>query len=283
MSGQALLRHRRLRPVHLAVNVMLMAGCLLWAHRASAHEFWLEVSDYTPAISEPVYVWHMTGQNFAGTSYPYLTELSQRFAVVSNTGETPISAIDGDDPAGTVRFKTEGLKIVVHQRAFSEIIFNGFEDYRITVEAEHLPQIAERHKASGKRMKDIREFYARFAKALVGVGNAEGTDRALGLEFELVALRTPYKLTPGEPLPVQVLYKGAPVADVPVKRLSSADAGMPVVYRSGPDGIVHVDLPKPADYMLNAVRIREPLRSEEAEWVSLWASLIFQIQPEPAN
>lgn len=280
---QTLQGHRRQRPVSLAMVIIMLAGCLLWTKRASAHEFWLEVSDYTPATSEPVHVWHMTGQNFAGTSYPYLAEMSQRFAMVSGTGENAISAIDGDDPAGTLRFETQGLKIVVHQRAFSEIIFDGFEDFRITVEAEHLPEIAERHKASGKRMKHIREFYARFAKALVGVGHAQGNDRALGLEFELVALRNPYELAPGEPLPVQVLYKGAPVAGVPVKRLSSADAGKPVVYRSGPDGIVNVDLPKPADYMLNAVRMREPLRGEEAEWVSLWASLIFQIQPEPAN
>ena len=159
---------------------LLAAACLGCAMSGpvSAHEFWLDLVDYTPKPGARVPIVHRTGINFLGDSYPYLRSFAKRFSVTDARGERPIKAVEGDDPAAEVTLPNAGLAIIVYQRAPDVLIHPTLERFTEIVEVEGLAHIPALHRAAGLPPTAIRETYARFAKALIKVGNGRGSDPA---------------------------------------------------------------------------------------------------------
>lgn len=242
---------------------------------AQAHEFWLDMVDFKPKVSQSVPIVFRNGEKFLGDSYPYLRKGARRFTVVDSRGEHRVKAIEGDDPAAEFTFAAPGLAIVVYQGAPEEVDFDTFAKFEASLRNEGLDHIVEAHRKAGKPEMKIKESYARCTKALVKVGPGQGGDKAVGLPLEIVAERNPYLLTPGEGLPVRVLHVGRPLPGATVRVFNRADPQSPRSVKTDAEGRAVAELPLPGEYLLNAVHMLEPAKGEKAHWSSLWASLTF--------
>ena len=242
---------------------------------ANAHEFWLEAITYRPAIGETVPIVQRAGTEFAGESYPYLSEDTQRFAVIDSGGEHAIMSVEGDDPAAEVTFTRPGLARLVYVGAVNEVAFETFAKFEESLKYEHLDHIVDVHKAANKPVAAIKERYVRCAKALIAVGRAEGRDVPIGLPLELVADTNPYQLKPGEPMAIRLLLDGKPAAGVTVKIFGHDKPSDPLRAVTDQAGRIAVVLPLSGEYMVHAVHMREPRPGEAGDWFSLWASLTF--------
>ena len=242
----------------------------------AAHEFWLDVVDYAPKPGARVPVVQRTGTNFLGDSFPYVRALSKRFSLIDGRGERTIKATEGDDPAAEVAFPNAGLAIIVYERAADTLRHPTMARFIEVLDGEGLEHVPAQHRAMGWPETDIGEAYARYAKALVKVGNGRGNDRAVGLRLEIVVEANPYELAQGAPVPVQVLHEGQPVQNVLVKAFNRADGQSPRSARTNPDGRALIaDVPA-GEVLLSAVIMMPAGATRANTWSSLWASVTFK-------
>ncbi len=258
--------------------VTLLLFIAVVASPVVAHEFWLQPNTYTPAPESKVSIDHNYGQYFKGDGLPYVGEWHQRYVVWDAGKLRKVSGFDGDLPAIQMAFDDDGLKIFGYFGTPEPQVYDTLEKYEKYVRKVGLDHIVDKHRERGKPKTKIRELYARNAKLLLGVGNAQGTDRALGLPLELVAGLNPYRLKPGETLPVSLLYKGSPIEGVAIFTFSAADPKKPVKAVTDANGRAAIALPASGAYLLNAVHMFEPATGEKADWTSLWASLTFAVR-----
>ena len=107
-------------------------------------------------------------------------------------------------------------------------------------------------------------------------GSTAGKDTPLGFPFEIVSERNPYASRAGETFPFRVLLRGKPSRGVLVVALRREAPDSPLTARSGADGRVTFRLPAGGMWLVKAVHI-EPIKAEDADWESLWASLTFEL------
>jgi len=262
----------------MSMSRMVGAGLgllLLAARPAAAHEFWLEAIDYTPKPGTSVPIVFRNGQGFVGDSYPFLKELTRRFWIAEAKGDRAIKAIEGDDPAGEVKFSQPGLTIVAYHGKPQSVTFETFERFVDNLKEEGLESLAEMHQRQGKPAAGINELFTRHAKALVQVGKGAGNDRPVGMPLELIAETNPYLAVPGSPVVVRLLHNSRPLAGTMIKTFHLKDPQSPRRVRTDEQGRATIELPLAGEYLVNAVHMLEPPAGENAHWFSLWASLTF--------
>src|SRR5262249_36515216 len=144
---------------------------------------------------------------------------------------------------------------------------------------EGLDAVAAQRAQSKTTRAEAREQFSRCAKSLVVIGgdvNAAQHDRALGFTLELVAERNPYLLAPGDVLPLQLLYRGQPLAGALVVAMNRLDPAAKVSARTDASGRVRLRIGRDGLWLIKAVHmIAAPDRSQ-ADWASYWASLTFE-------
>jgi hypothetical protein len=253
-----------------------LLGLAVAAAPAVAHEFWLDAVDYTPKVGEEVPIVHRSGQNFLGDSFPFLKEMTRRYIVADAKGVRPVKAVEGDDPAADITFPNAGLAIVAFEGNPDSITFETLERFEDVIKEEGLEHIVEQHAERKLAPTNIRELYARCAKALIKVGAGVGSDRPVGMPLEIVAEQNPYSLKAGEPLSVRVLYQGKPVPGIMIKSFHLKDKQSPRRVRTDADGRARIELPIKGEYLLNAVHMLPHDKPAEADWISYWASMTFK-------
>lgn len=258
--------------------VALLLSAAVLVSPAAGHEFWLEPSNYMPAPDTKITVSHNYGQHFEGDDLPFVTEWHPRYIVFDEGRERTVRGYDGDLPAVEIKFNEPGLKVFGYFGAFEPQTFDTREAFEKYARKIGYDALAEKHRALGKPDSGIVESYARNAKMLLGVGDATGQDRIMGLPFELVAERNPYELQPNSALPVRLLLHGKPAADFTITVFSRADPTNPATVTTDADGRAQVTLPASGAYLLHAIHLFEPAAGATAHWESLWASLTFAVR-----
>ncbi|MVN74804.1 DUF4198 domain-containing protein [Hymenobacter sp. HMF4947] len=278
---------------------------LIAATAALAHEFWLQPASFRVLPGTAVPLRLLSGENFAGETWPRPTRRVRRFV---RLGPTPLDSADlrpvllADSVAPAVRCGAPGTHVVVltSQPAFMELPAAQFTAY-LREEGLDLA-LRQRQEADESGTKPGREAYRRCAKSLVFAAGptapAAAADttfrRVLGLPLELVPEQNPYRLRPGAALTVRVLRQGQPV---PGALVQVWDASPPAVtglsrFSAKPTGVITpqhftthtnaqgrvlVRLPGAGPYLLAAVRMEAapPALANRADWLSTWASLTF--------
>ena len=250
-----------------------IAALLLLSVPATAHEFWIQPTDYTPAPGEAIAADTRVGQEFVGSSYAYVPSRTERFDLIGPDGTTPVEGLPGDKPALAETVLPEGLNVIVHETG--DMLLTYKEDGKIQSFAEH--------KGFGDMVEaetvPVKEKYRRFAKSLVGVGNAAGADAPVGLRVELVAQANPYTDDLSAGLPVLLLEDGAPVPDYQIELFARPLGGEEVTitkHMTDAAGIALLPIAPGTEYMADSVLMR-PWDGDEAKWYSLWANLTFAV------
>jgi hypothetical protein len=220
------------------------------------------------------------GEDFSGTSQPFVPDWIVDFSVSGPDGRAPVAGFVGDDPAAVLRAREPGLQLIGYhsQRSFVNLEADRFNAY---LEAEGLDAVLETRRRRGEAAASGRELYSRCAKALVRVGAAAGGtgfDRVLGYPLELTPRTDPYALSPPGDLRLTLTFLGKPVAGVLVVAFTAEQPAQRLRARTNARGDVRLRLDRPGRWLVKAVHMVErPDSDPQADWESFWASLTFQL------
>lgn len=245
----------------------------------SAREFWIEPHQYHIPGGAPLIANFRFGQNFTGESRAYMPRKSSRFDVIHQGQTTEVTPDKGDLPALHSIAPPSGLLVILHETLPASLTYRRWDTFQAFARHKRFPGIHARHLARDLPKSGFTESYTRHVKTLVGVGAAEGTDTQTGMEIEFVALTNPYTDDPSGGFVVALYYQGAPHKNAQIE-----------VYDRNPDGLVTVTLEHTDDtgqaiipvqsgheYLLDAVKLREPVGNDSAAWETLWAALTFSV------
>lgn len=276
-KGTSYPRSRSTAPHALAA--VLLGLWLGPAAPAAAHDFWIEPADFAPAVGEAVAVELRVGEHLAGDPVPRRAEGIVRFIVRDAEGEQEVRGVAGVAPAGVVRPRTAGVHVLAYETrpVAIELAAEKFERY---LAEEGLERVSAERAARGESGRPGRELYSRSAKSLLAAGGwyGEGLDRPVGLPLELVPLRAPDALGgKTAALPVRLLFRGRPIAGVAVAALPAVEPAAARRGRTGPDGVIELELDRPGMWLVKAVHMEPAAAGSGADWESWWASLTLAV------
>ncbi len=188
---------------HLITFCLLIFSVTALPTVAEAHFMWLNPRTYAFMPGESLQMTLGWGHSFPGQGGDFLPQerLKEAFALSPSGQKISLSAskISIIFNAQTA-FEEEGSYLLAAQRkaGFFTKTTSGYK------------------RQSKKGLKGVIEckFSRGYAKAIVSVGKAGGEvyRKVLGHELEIVPLKDPNILRPGDYLPIQVTFKGKPLA-----------------------------------------------------------------------
>jgi hypothetical protein len=265
-----------------ARGILALLAALALPAAAAAQTFWLQPALHTVAPGEPITVdfrvgdageesaWALHWERVAALRL-YGTDgvIDQLAAVQPSTPQTP----------GVARFDAPGAE-GSYVLGFESIpSFNSLDagDFNIYVAHEGLSAVAAHRRATGTIDAPGTELYARRAKALVQVGAArtDNVTRPVGQLMEIVPLANPFTLSPGDALPVQVLWRGQPLQGASLWIARPATDGAPEVLITDAAGRATFTLQHGSRYLLYSVWSVPGPNDKRAEYQTIFASLTF--------
>lgn len=259
----------------------VVLSALLGTQPVWSHEYYLMPETFLAQPGETVAVKHRLGQKFKGNELPFIGNWNIRSEVWEQGKMRPVRGLDGDRPALTIKPQEPGLVSVIHQSNIDFLTFKTWEKFQAYVGKEGLTHALAASEKGQKPKIDLKEAYARYAKTLISVGpTAKGRDNPVGLKIELVALAHPRTLGADEPMPVQLLYDGKPLAGARIKVFVGVGTEFAHQIQSDSQGQASIPADGAGPYLLNAIHMTEPQSGEALEkgahWESFWASLTYQ-------
>lgn len=261
---------------------------------ALAHDFWIEPATFRPARDERLEISLRVGDIGRGDAVERKEERIVRFLARGPDGDKPILGRDGATPAGFLRPKSNGVHVLGFQSNHASVALAS-EKFMSYLEERGLQHIA----AGGLLRRDgeplVREIYSRSAKAIVKVGEASnaGFDAVLGLQLELTPTADPLSLARGNdgkpfaPLPIQLCFRGEPLAGALVAALNldapprdAADVEATLRARTDEHGRVRFELPRAGRWLVAAVHMIPAEDRDKADYESWWGSLTFEVSTQ---
>ena len=188
---------------------------------------------------------------------------------------------DGDRPAVKITQPSAGLMSVIHQSNVDFLTFPSWEKFESYVVKNGMEYALAPSETGAKPKLKLKEGYARYAKTLISIdGQPTGTDQPTGMKIELMALSHPLSLKADDPMPVQLLYEGKPLANALIKVFVGVGNDFTHTIRTDANGKAMIPADGPGPYLLNAIHMTDPQSevaiAKGAHWESFWASLTFQ-------
>jgi uncharacterized GH25 family protein len=266
---------RRAGALVLAVIALLS----LTSAALMAHDMWIEPATFAPALGQVVSVRLRVGQDFLGDPLPLDSALVNQFIVEDTAGRKPVVQRDGRDPAGVLRVASLGL-LVVGYHSNPSVIELAAEKFNQYVKEEGLDEVAAMRARTNETGAQAREAFARCAKSLIVSGATAGNqrDRPLGFTLELVAERNPYLMHVNDEMPLQLLYRGQPIANVLVVAMNRLDPAAKIKARTDATGHVRFKLAQRGAWLIKAVHMVPAPAGLDANWASYWASTTFDLK-----
>lgn len=261
----------------------LALALVLLAAPVQAHELWLEPTDFQPAINGKLTAEIINGEDFAGTSLPYLPQRFTHFLTFRNGQAAPVIGRLGNKPAMDTDTLGDGLHVVAYQARNATVNYPNWAKFQRFVDHKDLGDVRSMHQARGLPEENFKEVYSRYSKTLIGVGAGAGADLRTGLTTELVALTNPYTDDLSGGMRLQLFYNNAVRANEQVEIFVKAPDGTvtQALYRTDVQGIAVVPVKPGHIYMADAVVLREPAVRVAADtgavWETLWANLTWAV------
>lgn len=288
------------RAARAAIVAVAAAGILAAALPLMAHDFWLVPDAFRIGGGETIQVRGQTSSAFPSSEAAVAEERVASARLIEAGGEVPLDDISRAGTSLLIRHRPTrpGQKIVavtLHPRSVRE----SPESFRRYLALEGVPETLERLEREGRLPTDsITRRYAKYAKTLVEVGTdgpRVGTDaspvatRPVGHPLELVPMRDPSALRPGDTLPLRLLFQGRPMGGVRVHAgVVSAPTGADLDALAGTErhvervtddlGGFSVALPEAGLWNVRSLVVVPAAAGSGADWDTHWATLVFGIQ-----
>ena len=243
----------------------------------SAHEFWIEPTTFAPTPGKVIGIRARVGDGVLGDPVPRDPSLLQELVVNTGSGRSPVVGRDGADPAGLLRITANGMHVVGYLGKPTPVELSAakFNDY---LKDEGLDTILAERTRLKTADKSARELFTRCAKTLVLAGPAhrDQRDQPLGFPLELLSETNPYMLAPGDEFTFTLRYRERPLEDALVTAIRRQD-GQRLSVRSDAAGRARFVLPAGGGWLIKSVHMTAAPANTNADWVSYWASLTFEL------
>lgn len=267
-----------LAPVRGALALLILLTC----SPGFAHDLWIVPGKYRLQAEEPTRIFVNNGDLFP-ESLTLLGE--QRLAEVrsvSSGGELPVSELRVDGKSLTFDFQSAapGAHVVVLGTRPRTVRMKAedFEDY---LAEEGLTAVAEARKELGETGEPAVERYAKWAKAVIDVGDEAGSERLwaepVGQTLEIVPLDHPNRVQPGGQLRLRVLLEGEPLAGVSVTGARASGPAREIRTSTDERGEAVVTVTAPGRWYLRALHMTRMEGDPEVDWESYWSTLSFEV------
>lgn len=250
---------------------------------AQSHEFWIEPQSYQVESDGKLQAGLVNGQEFEGTQLAFLPDRFIRFDMASGMRGADVENRIGARPALDMDPLTDGLHSIAYQSRLATLSYAEWDKFLSFAAHKDFQDIEARHDARGLPRTDFGEGYWRSAKTLIGVGDANGADRRMGLIVEYVALDNPYTDDLSNGLRVQLFFRDDIIADGQVELFEKAPDGTVdiTLHRTDADGIAVLPVKAGHSYLVDHVVLRVPSAEIATQtnvvWETLWASLTFGV------
>ena len=255
--------------------IILIASLL-----AHAHEFWLQPRKYTYKLGEEVNIDFMVGESFTGEWWDLNRHQVEKVNLYRVGGVKDlikeVKSTKGNNLS--VKADQEGTYLLAMQSnaAYIEMKAIAFNDY---LKEDGLDNILSERKKLNQLDKPSKEFYTRYAKLLVQVGERKDDTfkNMIGLRYEIVPNQNPYTLKSGDYLQCKVFFEGKPAPHALVKVWSKIrdTTFLQNIYTEN-DGTIRFPISTSGEWMVSSVRMIKS-EKEGADYHSLWTSLVFGI------
>ncbi len=261
----------------MVVAVLLLGS----ASSLFAHDMWL----VTGVAGARGRVCARIGEHFPVATNGVAADRVETFQLRTESGAQPLAGVEGKKqfcaPLPSVTSPNPAApagvaEIIVHPR-FIRLDAKDFNSY---IEGEGFASVMAARRQNGRTNTEGRELYSRFSKLLIGKTDELAT-RPLGHVLEIVPQKDPSTLAAGEPLPVQVLFRGKPLAGV---RVSAAYAGaemkgheFPVTAETGADGRALLKLDRAGVWYVRLIHMVAAQDDPQIDWRSFFATLTFEV------
>ncbi len=244
-----------------------------------AHDLWL-VTGVTGARGR---VCARIGEHFPASSNGVSADRVDRFRLHTESGAKPLSGSEGKKQfCAPLPNPSAAVAEIVVQPRFIRLDAKDFNSY---IEGEGFTDVIRAREQAGKTGAEGRELYSRSSKLLMGASGEMAT-RPLGHVLEIVPQKDPATLASGEPLPLQVLFRGKPLAGVQVSA-AYAEAEMkghefPISAKTDAEGRALLKLDRGGLWYARLIHMVAAQDDPEVDWRSFFTTLTFEVPGRPA-
>lgn len=282
----AMMKNKLLVLFNLHLSILFISFGLFVSKGTSliSHEMWLDTTTFQQSVGKDIQISLKNGQMFQGAGLSYFKSRFSDFYYISNEQKIEIESRMGDTPAATISLNTNGLVTGVYVSKKSTITYKSIDKFANFVSEKGEDWVIQKHGELKFPKNNFKEEYYRFSKILIGVGDASGSDKNVGLKHELVALTNPYIISSSDKFFVQLLFNNEPQKNRQIT-IFERDIENKVNIRTtltNSNGIGKFEVTEGHDYLLDNVILELNDNSEDnVFWKSYWAALTFRASNDP--
>ena len=282
----AMMKNKLLVLFNIHLSILFISFGLFVSKGSSliSHEMWLDTTTFQQSVGKDIQISLKNGQKFQGAGLSYFKSRFSDFYYISNEQKIEIKSRMGDTPAATISLNTNGLLTGVYVSKKSTITYKSIDKFANFVSEKGEDWVIQKHGELKFPKNNFKEEYYRFSKILIGVGDASGSDKNVGLKHELVALTNPYIISSSDKFFVQLLFNNEPQKNRQIT-IFERDIENKVNIRTtltNSNGIGKFEVTEGHDYLLDNVILELNDNSEDnVFWKSYWAALTFRASNDP--
>lgn len=252
---------------------------------AFGHDLWLVPGKYRLRSDEVTRVFINNGDVFPESLTLFGQHRLSEVRSVSSAGELAVTAFRVDDKSLTFDFQSAapGPHVIVLATRPRTVRMKAedFEDY---LAEEGLDAIAKTRKEAGKTDEPAVERYAKWAKAILDVGDGSESGRLwaepMGQSLEIVPLDHPNRIEPGGTLRLRVLFEGEPLGGANLIGARALGHAREIRATTDSQGEATVTVTSPGRWFVRALHLAPIEGDPEVDWQSYWSTLSFEVAAE---
>jgi len=259
--------------LYLFVIIFLVTFLKIKVH---AHELWLEPINFNFNNKELFKTNINIGQDFMGSPFGFYSPNKKSLYLENRNKVTKLSQRDGDFPAIQMLISEQGFHVLNYETNNEFLKYESVEKFEDFVKEQGLQNTIDKF----DRNKIPTENYRRFAKVLITDGNKGFFIQKSKLDFEIIALSTPYKLKNGF-FEFQLFEKNKPLGNWQITIFSKDENNTyKEKIKTNSNGVGKIRTIENRTYLLSAVKLNKANYFQKlkfkSDWFSLWASLVIK-------
>ena len=259
--------------LYLFVIIFLVTFLKIKVH---AHELWLEPINFNFNNKELFKTNINIGQDFMGSPFGFYSPNKKNLYLENRNKVTKLSQRDGDFPAIQMLISEQGFHVLNYETNNEFLKYDSVEKFEDFVKEQGLQNTIDKF----DRNKIPTENYRRFAKVLITDGNKGFFIQKSKLDFEIIALSTPYKLK-NSFFEFQLFEKNKPLGNWQITIFSKDENNTyKEKIKTNSNGVGKIRTIENRTYLLSAVKLNKANYFQKlkfkSDWFSLWASLVIK-------
>ena len=241
-----------------------------------AHELWLEPANFKFNNKEVSKIHIKIGQNFTGSPFGYYDPYKKSLYLENKNKVIDLPQRNGNFPAIQTLMLDKGFHIINYETNFEFLKYESSEKFEDFLKEQNFQSVVGKF----DRNNLPTENYKRFAKTLITDGNKDFFIQKPKLDFEIIALNSPYNLN-NNSFEFQLFERGDPIENWQVTVFSRDKKNdYKEIIKTNLNGVGKIRVIKNRTYLLSSVKLEKANYIEKlkykSDWFSFWASLTFK-------